>query len=268
MAGAAYRDELVIAGRKTEAKAADIFVVENVEVADVAHEPKKISLSVEFASINALIHHFGKFAGEVFGLVIFPNNDTRQAIERMIGDLKWRGRSHSEPYLAENLDYLGGSSPKILEIVFDEVVPIRKTANLEITRGVLFDLDSVVSNERIEIGNFDRQERQFGSFGAAIGSTCCDPGRPIGTEQKITLAQGNSDQQESKNAQDKRVESDGVFPRPVPYYRQSLPKGFGWLMMIAAGIGGGIGGCYVGLLIWLAKHSDNASAKRKAKNYP
>ncbi len=34
-----------------------------------------------------------------------------------------------------------------------------------------------------------------------------------------------------ENAQYERVESDGIFPRSIPQYRQSLPKGFGYIIL-------------------------------------
>jgi hypothetical protein len=109
------------------------------------------------------------------------------------------------------------------------------------------DADSRFSVER---GSFRRNPRGF-----------------VGTEKEITLTGGNGNQEEREDSQYESVESNRVFPRPIPDYRQPLPEGFGWLMLIAGGIGGGIGGVYVLLLVWLTNR-DEAAAQGKAHNRP
>jgi hypothetical protein len=65
----------------------------------------------------------------------------------------------------------------------------------------------------------------------------------IGAEQKSDLDGRNDRQECSKYAQNESVESDRIIPCSVPNYRQSLPRGFGYLLFI-----GGLVGLCVGLL--------------------
>ena len=86
----------------------------------------------------------------------------------------------------------------------------------------------------------------------------------VGPVEEPALAHRDKCQQGGENSENKRVEGDGIVPSSIPNYRQPLPEGFGWLVLIGMGIGAGIGAVYMLCLIWLANRPDKTTTNYKA----
>lgn len=112
----------------------------------------------------------------------------------------------------------------------------------------------------------DNDEWQFGAdcgYGVKIGGFSSDPCGLVGAKQKADLSQRNCGKQCSEDAQNKSIKGDRVVPRSLPDYRKPLPEGFGYLMLIAAGIGAVLGFLYVSILWWCLGRNDRPKARRQ-----
>jgi hypothetical protein len=98
------------------------------------------------------------------------------------------------------------------------------------------------------------------SLGGSLGSLGASARRLVSTDQKKDLDAGDGSEERGKNGENKRIEGNWIVPRPVPDYRKRLPEGFGWLILIAIGIGGGIGLAYVLLIVWMVNRPDKTAA--------
>src|ERR1700677_250714 len=97
-------------------------------------------------------------------------------------------------------------------------------------------------------------------LGGGLGGLGTNSRRLVSTNQEKDLDAGNGSEQRSKNGENKRIEGNWIVPRPIPDYRKRLPEGFGWLILIGFGIGGGIGVAFVLLVIWVVNSPDKTTA--------
>ena len=93
-------------------------------------------------------------------------------------------------------------------------------------------------------------DRGVSTLFSRLGGNACGF---VGADQKTDLYESNYREKAGKYAQNERVESNRIAPSSVPNYRESLPEGFGWLIL--AGILGGaaLGGSAFGGLYWCFK---------------
>jgi hypothetical protein len=147
--------------------------------------------------------------------------------------------------------------------VIDEIkahVQRRNERRFQSGRIYRLKLKTVVLNTQENVAALDSGE----SVGGLLGGFGGNASEFVCPDQEDNLRGRNDSYQSREDAQDERIEGDGVFPRPGPYRRKPLPQGFGWLMLIGAAVGTSFGSAYVLLVFWLVNRPGKAPAKGKA----
>jgi hypothetical protein len=157
-----------------EAISFDIFVLEDISISNIADEPKNGHVRIESPAGVGLKHSARHCAWKVPGFTTGASSDmSGQGVEWSLRNLKWRWRSHGWDYNRIDLNDLSPRAAKVSDVESNKIVSEVHLANLFLS-GLCRNacVDVVASNEWIKVWDFNRQNRQFGYFGALLSRFC------------------------------------------------------------------------------------------------